>query len=50
MIFPNKFNKFSNTGAWMQNFIYLLPRKLHLNHNFGIQTSVSPLEFLDVNV
>ena len=30
-VFPNKFNKFSNTGAQMQNSIYHMTLKSHFN-------------------
>ena len=29
LVFPNEFNKFSNTGARMQDFIYHMTLKLH---------------------
>ena len=44
-VFPNKFNKFNNTGARMQDSIYHMTLKSHFKklanfalkcHNFGI--------------
>ena len=38
-ISSNKFNKFSTTGAPMQDFIYHIPLKWHLIRDFRIKTS-----------
>ena len=34
-VFPNEFNKFSNTGARMQDCIYRMTLKSHLLTNFA---------------
>ena len=38
-IFPNEFNKFNNTGARMQDYIYNITLKLHLIRDFRTKTS-----------
>ena len=39
IVFPNKFNKFHNTGAWMQDSIYHMTLKLHFISKFCTKTS-----------
>ena len=39
LLFPNKFNKFNNTGARMLDSIYHMALKLLKNHSFGLKTS-----------
>ena len=40
-IFPNEFNKFNNTGAWIQDSIYHMPLKSHFQSaSFGCITLV----------
>ena len=38
-VFPNEFNKFSNTGARMQDSIYHMTLKSHFISKFCIETS-----------
>ena len=38
-VFPNEFNKFSNTGAWMQDAIYNMTLKSHFISKFCIRIS-----------
>ena len=38
-IFPNEFNKFSNTGARMQDSIYNMTLKSHFISKFRTKTS-----------
>ena len=45
LVFPNEFNKFNNTGAWVIDSIYHMTLKLHLISDFlisdfGIKTSI----------
>ena len=37
-LFPNEFNKFNNTGAWMLDSIYQMILKLFWNHIFNVKT------------
>ena len=47
-VFPNEYNKFSNTGAWMQDSIYhiLLSNFAVKHHDFTIRKRDF---FMDVN-
>ena len=38
-VFPNEFNKFNNTGARMQDFIYHRTLKSHFISKFWTETS-----------
>ena len=38
-VFPNEFNKFSNTGALMQDCVYHMTLKSHFISKFCTQTS-----------
>ena len=38
-VFPNEFNKFNNTGAWMQDSVYHMTQKLHFISEFRHKTS-----------
>ena len=38
-LFCNKFNKFSNTGAWMIDSFYHITLELFCNDNIGVKTS-----------
>ena len=48
-ISPNNFNKFSDTGAQMQDCIYRMTLKSHLIHDFCIKTSRFRNIFMDIN-
>ena len=39
LVFPNKFNEFSNTGAPMQDSVYHMALKSHFIGNFCTKTS-----------
>ena len=41
-VLPKEFNKFNNTGAWMQGSIYHMTIKLHFVSDFCIKTSRFP--------
>ena len=46
-IFPNKFNKFHNTGAQMRDSVYHRTLKSHFISNFGTKTSRFLIQFCD---
>ena len=39
-VFPNEFNKFSNTGALMQESVYHVTLKSHFISDFRTKTSI----------
>ena len=43
-VFPNKLNKFNNTGAQMQDSIHHMTLKSHFITNFAQNVTISPSE------